>query len=53
MSLGRGTVISTGASGSLRGKPGFAQFAKAGLRRVSQSLAREFGPLGNHVARGD
>jgi NAD(P)-dependent dehydrogenase (short-subunit alcohol dehydrogenase family) len=32
--LGRGTVIFTGASGSLRGKPGYAQFAaaKAGLR---------------------
>jgi NAD(P)-dependent dehydrogenase (short-subunit alcohol dehydrogenase family) len=50
--LGRGTVIFTGASGSLRGKPGFAQFAaaKAGLRMVSQSMAREFGPLGIHVA---
>ena len=50
--LGRGTVIFTGASGSLRGKPGFAQFAaaKAGLRMISQSMAREFGPLGIHVA---
>lgn len=50
--LGRGTVIFTGASGSLRGKPGFAQFAaaKAGLRMVSQSMAREYGPLGIHVA---
>ena len=50
--LGRGTVIFTGASGSLRGKPGFAQFAaaKAGLRMISQSMAREFGPLGVHVA---
>jgi NAD(P)-dependent dehydrogenase (short-subunit alcohol dehydrogenase family) len=50
--LGRGTVIFTGASGSLRGKPGFAQFAaaKAGLRMISQSMAREFGPLGLHVA---
>jgi NAD(P)-dependent dehydrogenase (short-subunit alcohol dehydrogenase family) len=50
--LGRGTVLFTGASGSLRGKPGFAHFAaaKAGLRMLSQSMAREFGPLGIHVA---
>ncbi|MEI7968793.1 MAG: SDR family NAD(P)-dependent oxidoreductase [Betaproteobacteria bacterium] len=49
---GRGTVLFTGASGSLRGKSGFAQFAaaKAGLRMVSQSMAREFGPMGLHVA---
>ena len=46
--LGRGTVIFTGASGSLRGKPGFAQFAaaKAGLRMISQSMAREYGAAG-------
>jgi NAD(P)-dependent dehydrogenase (short-subunit alcohol dehydrogenase family) len=50
--LGRGTVLFTGASGSLRGKPGFAHFAaaKAGLRMLSQSMAREFGPQGIHVA---
>lgn len=50
--LGRGTVIFTGASASLRGKPGFAHFAaaKAGLRMISQSMAREYGPLGIHVA---
>lgn len=50
--LGRGTVIFTGASASLRGRPGFAQFAaaKAGLRMVAQSMAREYGPLGLHVA---
>jgi NAD(P)-dependent dehydrogenase (short-subunit alcohol dehydrogenase family) len=50
--LGRGTVIFTGASASLRGKPGFAHFAaaKAGLRMVAQSMAREFGPQGIHVA---
>ena len=50
--LGRGTVIFTGASGSLRGKPGFAHFAaaKAGLRAIAQSMAREFGPQGIHVA---
>jgi len=50
--LGRGTVVFTGASASLRGKPGFAHFAaaKAGLRMISQSMAREYGPLGVHVA---
>lgn len=50
--LGRGSVLFTGASGSLRGKPGFAHFAaaKAGLRMLAQSMAREFGPLGIHVA---
>jgi NAD(P)-dependent dehydrogenase (short-subunit alcohol dehydrogenase family) len=49
---GSGTVIFTGASGSLRGKPGFAHFAaaKAGLRMVAQSMAREYGPRGLHVA---
>jgi NAD(P)-dependent dehydrogenase (short-subunit alcohol dehydrogenase family) len=50
--LGRGTVIFTGASGSMRGKPGFAHFAaaKSGLRMIAQSMAREFGPQGLHVA---
>ena len=50
--LGRGTIIFTGASASLRSKPGFAQFAaaKAGLRMIAQSMAREYGPLGIHVA---
>jgi len=50
--LGRGSVFFTGATGSLRGMPGFAQFAasKAGLRMISQSMAREFGPQGIHVA---
>jgi len=50
--LGRGTVIFTGASASIRGKPGFAHFAaaKAGLRMISQSMAREYGPLRIHVA---
>ena len=50
--LGRGTIIFTGASASLRGKPGFAHFAaaKAGLRMISQSMAREYGSSGLHVA---
>lgn len=49
---GRGTIFFTGASGSLRGRPGFAHFAaaKAGLRMVAQAMAREFGPQGLHVA---
>ena len=48
----RGTILFTGASASLRGRAGFAAFsaAKAGLRMVAQSMAREFGPLGVHVA---
>ena len=52
MPLGRGTILFTGASASLRGRPGFAHFAaaKAGLRAVAQSMAREFGPHGIHVA---
>jgi NAD(P)-dependent dehydrogenase (short-subunit alcohol dehydrogenase family) len=50
--LGRGTAIFTGASGSLRGKPGYAHFAaaKAGLRMIAQSMAREYGSHGLHVA---
>jgi NAD(P)-dependent dehydrogenase (short-subunit alcohol dehydrogenase family) len=50
--LCRGTILFTGASASMRGKPNYAHFAaaKAGLRMVSQSMAREFGPSGLHVA---
>jgi NAD(P)-dependent dehydrogenase (short-subunit alcohol dehydrogenase family) len=49
---GRGTLIFTGASASLRGRANFASFAsaKAALRAVAQSAAREFGPKGIHVA---
>ncbi|SIO10468.1 short chain dehydrogenase [Parasphingorhabdus marina DSM 22363] len=49
---GKGSLFFTGASGSMRGKPNFAHFAsmKAGLRMLAQSLAREFGPHGVHVA---
>jgi len=48
---GEGTLIFTGASASMRGKPQFAAFtaAKAGLRAFAQSMAREFGPQGLHV----
>jgi NAD(P)-dependent dehydrogenase (short-subunit alcohol dehydrogenase family) len=47
-----GTVIFTGATASLRGGPQFAAFAAAkfGTRAVAQSMAREFGPQGIHVA---
>ncbi|MEL6829943.1 MAG: SDR family NAD(P)-dependent oxidoreductase [Pseudomonadota bacterium] len=49
---GKGSLFFTGASGSMRGKPNFAHFAsmKAGLRMLAQSLAREYGPKGVHVA---
>ena len=49
---GRGTILFTGASASLRGREGFAAFAgaKHALRALAQSMARELGPLGIHVA---
>ncbi len=49
---GRGTIIFTGATASLRGGAGFAAFAgaKHALRALAQSLARELGPQGIHVA---
>ena len=49
---GRGTIIFTGATASLRGGPGFAAFAgaKFALRALAQSMARELGPQGIHVA---
>ncbi len=48
---GSGTLLFTGASASMRGKPFFAPFtaAKAGLRAMAQSVAREFAPKGIHV----
>jgi NADP-dependent 3-hydroxy acid dehydrogenase YdfG len=48
----RGSVLFTGATAAMRGRPPFSAFAasKAALRSVSQSLAREFGPRGVHVA---
>lgn len=48
---GTGTLLFTGASASMRGKPFFAAFtaAKAGLRAFAQSMAREFQPQGIHV----
>jgi NAD(P)-dependent dehydrogenase (short-subunit alcohol dehydrogenase family) len=52
LSRGRGTILFTGATASLRGRTGFAAFAaaKSGLRAVAQSMARELGPQGIHVA---
>lgn len=49
---GGGSLFFTGASGSLRGKANFAHFAsaKAALRNLAQSLAREYGKDGLHVA---
>ncbi|PGH09741.1 hypothetical protein GX51_00421 [Blastomyces parvus] len=46
------TLIFTGATASLRGSPLCSSFAtgKFALRALSQSLAREFGPQGIHVA---
>jgi len=49
---GRGTIIFTGATASVRGSAGFAAFAgaKHALRALAQSMARELGPKGVHVA---
>ena len=49
---GRGTIIFTGATASLRGGAGFCAFAgaKHALRALAQSMARELGPQGIHVA---
>ncbi|OYY77613.1 MAG: short-chain dehydrogenase [Sphingomonas sp. 28-62-20] len=49
---GRGTIIFTGATASLRGGSGFSAFsgAKAALRMLAQSMARELGPKNIHVA---
>lgn len=49
---GRGSIFFTGATASVRGGSGYAAFAaaKAGLRSVAQSMARELGPKNIHVA---
>lgn len=49
---GRGTVLLTGATAALRGSARFSALAvgKFGLRALAQSMAREFGPQGIHVA---
>ncbi len=52
LARGRGTIIFTGATASVRGGIGYAAFAsaKAGLRAMAQSMARELGPKNIHVA---
>lgn len=52
LSRGRGTIIFSGATGSIRGGAGFAAFAspKFALRALAQAMARELGPKGIHVA---
>lgn len=49
---GQGTIIFTGATASLRGRANFSAFASAkfALRALAQSMARELGPKGIHVA---
>ena len=49
---GKGTILFTGATASLRGGKGFAAFssAKFGLRALAQAMARELGPQNVHVA---
>lgn len=49
---GAGSIFFTGATASMRGGAGYAAFgaAKAGLRSLAQSMARELGPQGLHVA---
>ncbi|RGE43634.1 SDR family NAD(P)-dependent oxidoreductase [Comamonas testosteroni] len=52
VSRGRGTIIFTGATAGMRGAANFAAFAgaKHALRALAQSMARELGPRGVHVA---
>jgi NAD(P)-dependent dehydrogenase (short-subunit alcohol dehydrogenase family) len=52
MPRGRGTILFTGATASVRGGSGFAAFAAAkfGLRALAQSMARELAPKNIHVA---
>jgi NAD(P)-dependent dehydrogenase (short-subunit alcohol dehydrogenase family) len=52
LAAGGGSLLFTGATASLRGRGRFVAFAaaKAGLRSVAQSFAREYGPQGVHVA---
>ncbi|MGE0420794.1 MAG: SDR family oxidoreductase [Reyranellaceae bacterium] len=49
---GRGTILFTGATASVRGRDGYCAFAgaKHALRALAQSMARELGPQGIHVA---
>jgi NAD(P)-dependent dehydrogenase (short-subunit alcohol dehydrogenase family) len=49
---GEGAIVATGNTSALRGKPNFAGFAptKAAQRILAESIARELGPKGVHVA---
>ncbi len=49
---GKGTILFTGATASIRGGAGYSAFAgaKHALRALAQSMARELGPKGIHVA---
>ena len=52
LARGRGTILFTGATASVRGGAGYAAFAsaKGGLRNLAQAMARELGPENIHVA---
>jgi NAD(P)-dependent dehydrogenase (short-subunit alcohol dehydrogenase family) len=52
LARGKGTILFTGATASMRGAAHFAAFAaaKGALRQVAQSMARELGPESIHVA---
>lgn len=48
---GRGTILFTGATASVKGRTGYTAFssAKFGLRALAQAMARELGPKNVHV----
>jgi NAD(P)-dependent dehydrogenase (short-subunit alcohol dehydrogenase family) len=52
VSAGRGTIVVTGNTSAIRGRAGFAGFAptKAAQRILAESMARDLGPKGVHVA---
>lgn len=52
MERGKGTILFTGATASVRGGPGYSAFAgaKFALRALAQAMARELGPQNIHVA---
>jgi NAD(P)-dependent dehydrogenase (short-subunit alcohol dehydrogenase family) len=52
LARGCGTILFTGATAALRGKPGLAAFAgsKHALKALAQSMARELQPQNIHVA---
>ena len=52
VAVGKGAIVVTGNTSALRGKASFAAFAptKAAQRILAESIAREVGPKGVHVA---